>query len=103
MFMCTAVTRIERERLAIMRERRLQLAQTAISVPDIVLDISVLWVTQRSERERRDRAMPIAGAQCLLACHEIGIELRPVRAVADRAHGRADRPRFEAHLGCAGG
>ena len=62
MFVRTAVTRIERERLLIMRECRFQLPQAAIGVSDIILDIGILRVTQGRKFERRDGPIPIASA-----------------------------------------
>src|SRR5258708_5052838 len=91
-FMCAAVTWIERNRLPVMHERWLQLAQTAVCIPNIILDIGILRVAQCRELERCNGPVPVAGAQGLLASREIRVERRPVRIVHDRPHCRADRP-----------
>jgi hypothetical protein len=44
MLVRAAVARIERQRLLIMRERRFELAQLAIGVAEIVLDVGVVVV-----------------------------------------------------------
>src|SRR5215470_14984508 len=56
-----AVTPIEQYGFLIMLHRRAQLAQPAIGITDVILDISVARVAQRCELERRDRPIPILG------------------------------------------
>jgi hypothetical protein len=73
-----AVTPIEQYGFLIMLHRRAQLAQSAIGIADVILNIGVVRVAQRRELERRDRPIPILGDQRLFACREIGVELCPV-------------------------
>ena len=61
-----------------MLHRWAQLAQAAIGIADVILNIGVARLAQRREFERRDRSIPILGDQCLLACCEIRVEPRPV-------------------------
>jgi hypothetical protein len=70
-----AVTPIEQYGFVIMLHRRAQLAQPAIGIADVILNIGVARVAQRRELERRDRPIPILGDQRLFACREIGVEL----------------------------
>src|SRR5262249_1622646 len=56
-----AVTPIEQYGFLIMLHRRAQLAQPAIGIADVILDIGVARVAQRCELERRDRPIPILG------------------------------------------
>src|SRR5262245_62866707 len=73
-----AVAPIEQYGFLIMLHRRAQLAQPAIGVTDIILNIGIAWVAQRRELECRDRSIPILGDQSLFSCREIGVELCPV-------------------------
>src|SRR2546430_871047 len=55
MFVRAAMTRIERERLLIMPNRRSELPEAPIRIADIVLDIRIAWIAQRRRLEHGDR------------------------------------------------
>src|SRR5262249_50268121 len=64
-----AVTPIEQYGFLIMLHRWAQLAQPAIGIADVILDIGVARVAQRRALERRDRPIPVLGetSACLPA------------------------------------
>src|SRR2546430_11034022 len=76
MLVRTAVTAIERQCPLVIVHRRPELPQPAIGIADVVLDVRIVGLAQRSKLERRDGRIPILGDERPLARGEIGVELR---------------------------
>ena len=67
-----AVPGIKHKRLPIVSDRHIELPQSAMGVAEVVLQIGIARVTQRSRRERRDGAAPVAHGEGLLAGGKVG-------------------------------
>ena len=77
-----------------MSECWLRLPQTTVGVSDVVVKVGVARIAQRGELQGRNGAVPISGPERAFADRKIRVELGGINPIYNRAHGRADRPRF---------
>src|SRR4029453_3454200 len=92
---CAAVAWVELQRALIVPEGEIELAGVAISVAEIVLDVSIARVAQRRRVERLDRRRPILGVDRLLTRCVIRIELHGCGIVVSRVGRSRARPQGE--------
>src|SRR5260221_1821802 len=93
--MGTAVPRVELQRALVVLERQVELARVTVSIAEVVLDVGIARVAQRSRRQQSDCAAPVLCLDGLLAAGVVGVELEFVflGGIRLRANGAGQRER----------
>src|SRR5690349_12470298 len=96
----TAMTGIDRQRLLKVTHGRPKLAQSPMSVSDIIQNIGVARVPHRRELERPNGVLPVTPCEGSFAGREIRVERGPLGFRSRHCYGAADRPVIEAEFSC---
>src|SRR5258708_10469507 len=93
--MGTAVPRVELQRALVVLERQVELTRVTVSIAEVVLDVGIARVAQRSRRQQSDCAAPVLCLDGLLSAGVVGGELAFVflAGLRLRANGAGQRER----------